>query len=933
MECRALNDPASLAQLIADLEDVPTRPWRDAAEVCLSQSVEDPGRKRLWVVPRDPRAGANPRLWLRQHPALLDELVDRTVVHTAIIFAGRFPEVAERHWIELRERTVTARSSTREARAGRRVRRDIRAISASSHLWVDRLRVSDEDGNIDERDRDDRLLRWGGRYWTSEMEGVYIPPNFQTLDEGSEKIADTARTNLLAARPSCLESGLIVMYGHGGVGKTFFLSRLAHGLTRATSASPTASIPVFVQLAGVLHRYALENWLSRNEFGMLTLGQITCLLRHGVIVPLLDALDEVVKGEARQGSEEFLDHLVQLVAGDTSGRGVLACRDYYLTTDRSLVRGRVHGSECCAELSIGPFDQKDTRRFIQARTGLSPDHASRWADALEDQARAIVGEEEELDVIRHPVVLDTLARYIRDLPPASRMTAVDEFHLSTSDIIGQIVDELLKRERQKHAPLWEETFSGRLQSESMDPFNPEKQRMVLRQLTLLVASDGTSQSSDEPNRREFRHGVFLSTRGVPETDSPREALEALLCQILDPPQVAASVAEKERPGIQSMAAKHLGEAYGGHILASTEPNRPHDLVFALRHRFYFDYFLADALLTEIQRAMMTGHGDELMDWCLDHHVGGPFDGCLDFLAWDPRVGREGVERLRQFFKSGQEVDDVLASYLLSLSLAVFLRRRVPGRARAIDFAQFAPARDIEFVLAREFLPEELSDFSVHSCSFPVVTLDSFDVTNVTVESCDFQSLRIIGSPRSRISRCHLIDVECELLTFDGTIALSETELDVEGDIVVGEGARVELYNCALGERVERSLEEARAAGADIIIKSPKPLERLPSFVTTQSPGRRFVSRLMSLLRKEGHTEFAVYMYKLRDRTPGTDPQFSEALEVLQRRGVVYVIGPMVLMTPQGAAEMYQPRLFNKPDYDPHDDCWKPIIEELDEVLT
>jgi hypothetical protein len=29
---------------------------------------------------------------------------------------------------------------------------------------------------------------------------------------------------------------------------------------------------------------------------------------------------------------------------------------------------------------------------------------------------------------------------------------------------------------------------------------------------------------------------------------------------------------------------------------NTEPNLPDDLVFALRHRFYFDYFLAAALI-------------------------------------------------------------------------------------------------------------------------------------------------------------------------------------------------------------------------------------------------------------------------------------------------------------------------------------------------
>lgn len=90
---------------------------------------------------------------------------------------------------------------------------------------------------------------------------------------------------------------------------------------------------------------------------------------------------------------------------------------------------------------------------------------------------------------------------------------------------------------------------------------------------------------------------------------------------------------------------------------------------------------------------------------------------------------------------------------------------------------------------------------------------------------------------------------------------------------------------------------------------------------------------MSILRKEGHSDFAVYIYKLRDKTPGTDEQFSRALAVLRQRGCVETRDPMVFMTTEGAAEMYRPRLLGKVGYDSHDEYWEPIIEELDAVLA
>src|SRR3989338_9228743 len=461
MQCAAFCDPQNLIQLISELELEKHSTWRRAALICKSRSQEDPGRSRLWIVPTDARAGANAELWVKENREIFDEMVNQSVVQTSVVFAGALPAEIGRHRIEVHSRT--------EGRGVRHTVRGIRTLSAPLHVWVDRLKTFSERGDIDVKARKDRLHNWAAAKWTKEKEAVYVPPNLQVTAETPGKLGEAARECLLAKKPTPIEKGFVVIYGSGGAGKTFFLDRIGERLVSAAIQDLTSSIPVLVQLAGILHRDALENWLSRNGFGMLTLDQLGTLLRWGVIVPLLDALDEVVKGDARQGSDEFLDHIFAFARDEGKARGLLACRDYYLTTDRAVVRDRAQAN-MFPQLLIGSFTAQDTRRFLQVRTGLPPEHASKWAETLERQAMQVVGEESEWEVIRHPVVLDTLAEYITRLPAGSQVAAAEEFRLSRQDIFGNIVDELLKREQQKLTNLWRESFEGELHADWMNPF-------------------------------------------------------------------------------------------------------------------------------------------------------------------------------------------------------------------------------------------------------------------------------------------------------------------------------------------------------------------------------------------------------------------------------------------------------------------------------
>jgi hypothetical protein len=928
MECKALVTSESLARLIAELDGTDCNQWRDAAFVCLSPSREEPGRKRLWVIPLGIQPGTNVGVWIKDHQELFNELVNQSVANTTVVFPGDWPKKVERHPIDITSTEV----GTKEKSRRRSIRRTIRATSATGHIWIDRMRIHTNDGELDDENRRQKLNTWAGKQWKKEDEDIYIQANLLPADSQEENTQDI-KDGLLAAKPEIPSGKFIVVYGQGGAGKTFFLSRLAHQLSRSALQDVGACIPVFVQLRGILHKYALENWLARTGFGTFTLSQLTILLKHGVIVPILDALDEVVKGEARIGSDEFLDHVFGQAKSGGTASGVLACRDYYLTAERAVVHDRASRANF-PQLLIGLFDQQDTRRYLQVRTGLPPEHASRWAYALEREAREIVGGEAELDVIRHPVVLATLAQHITNLPDNSRVLAADDFHLTRTDIFGNIVDELLKRERLKHAPLWEEAFAGRLTSEWMDPFSPEKQRTVLRELTLIVARDGGNPPNiDEDGRGELRHGIFRSTKDVPQGKDRRDVLEKLMPRVAGHPQAATTISEEEKGDVESEARKHLAEAYAAHILANTEPDLPDDLVFALRHRFYFDYFVADALIEQLELALSAKSGEGFVNWCMTHHVSDAFATSLDFLSWDTRVTRSGVERLNSYFAE-QGVDPVLSSYLCSLALSIFLRHGYSQNERQAGYLQFAKTLDSEILLVKEFLPKELSDFGIVSSSFPTLILDGVDLRNVEIVSSDFQSFQISGNP-SKITNCVFSDVDCKELRLSGNVIFTGTVLDIDGAVVILPTTRVEMYNCTVAAALQKQLQSAQSAGTDIRMNNVTVLE-VPSEPSptrmSRTVGRRFVNKLMTLLRKEGHSDFAVLQDKLRTKTPGTDSQFAEAVRILIDRGCIERSGAMLVMSEVGASHMYRPQFMGRPGYDAHESYWDPIVRELDGVL-
>jgi hypothetical protein len=353
-----------------------------------------------------------------------------------------------------------------------------------------------------------------------------------------------------------------------------------------------------------------------------------------------------------------------------------------------------------------------------------------------------------------------------------------------------------------------------------------------------------------------------------------------------------------------------------------------NLVFALRHRFYFDYLLSNALLVQLEHALAGQPASTFVDWMLRQHVADSFSTCLDFLPWHTRVAKDGVARFSEFFAQETGFDEVLGSYLASLALAVFLRRDVGEGERLVSRLRLDHKADAEILLVKELLPNEVSQLTVAYCSFPQLILEGMDLRSVKLDSCEFKRLRLCDMTISEST----FGIDTPQLELTGKVTFSRCCLDVRGEIGVAEDAEVRLFECQLSDGTFLTFRASASVGRNVLLSHCKRMEVTRPEERGPTNGRRFVNKLMVLLRKEGHAQFGVYYFKLRAMTPGTDEQFAAAVDILESAGIVRKVGDMVLVTKSGMGEMYDPRLMGGNGYDSKAEFWNSVVHDLDSII-
>src|ERR1700732_691069 len=210
-QAKALTDGETLASLFSKLEPDAERlsqfsGSRSLAAGFVLRSRDDPGQRILYIIARKPPVTRmDPPRWIADNFKEVDPLLVTNggkISHCNVIIPGSWPDKAYRE---------------------RRGAATVRLTSAVHHLWVDRLRVHDATGEMDVSRRASLMQRLGGR-WSAEEEKRFTAPAMAEV--AGDHVAQVAQM-LPQPHPDVASGGVTVVYGPGGIGKTFFLRRIA----------------------------------------------------------------------------------------------------------------------------------------------------------------------------------------------------------------------------------------------------------------------------------------------------------------------------------------------------------------------------------------------------------------------------------------------------------------------------------------------------------------------------------------------------------------------------------------------------------------------------------------------------------------------------------------------------------------------------------
>ncbi len=561
------------------------------------------------------------------------------------------------------------------------------------------------------------------------------------------------------------------------------------------------------------------------------------LIEEGIIVPVLDALDELVRGQAREGSRMFLNRLGQSFG--PRARGVLSSRDYYLNLD-PLVRDEL--GDRASYLTVGYFNRQGRRRYIQVRTGLSSDHAARWAHQLETQAKRRLSARatKRSPPGRPPSLLDAFCQMIEAIPDAKRANEAATFQLRSPNIFGEILERVLTREHtEKFLPSWRGNgYESQLADRWKDPFTPALQQLILRRIVLMVAqrggTDALKHSAEDQRYARLRHGLFSFS----ETEEPL-TLQQIIIEELGEPEAEPHVPESERRRC-AHAVDVVVEAIRSHTLADTQPDQPKGLVFATRHRAYFDYFLAQAVLDELISSLVPNHqlDENFVLWCIEHNIvehseqkeAPPFASCLDFVLWHREELADAVEETARYLgpePAEADFSEELASYICSLALALLLRYgQQRGGTQLVGF-DAASDRQCTISVNADIVPT-IKNLRIDSCLFPDLTVDNVDIVDVDVVDSELRSLRLDGALKwERVS----LSAQIDELVLGGRAELENCILDVHGagadnpQLDLGRDTKVTMRGCSLSPVLyERLHDLSRDHGTWLQLSDCKPIE-------------------------------------------------------------------------------------------------------------
>jgi hypothetical protein len=352
------------------------------------------------------------------------------------------------------------------------------------------------------------------------------------------------------------------------------------------------------------------------------------------------------------------------------------------------------------------------------------------------------------------------------------------------------------------------------------------------------------------------------------------------------------------------------------------------LVFATRNKAYFEYFLAQELVNKVHDALESGDATKIVDWSDEHYIFSDFQDALQFVLWDHRVTTEGYEKLSNIFAGEIASDDTIASYCISLGLALALLRSSAGnQVVSLRDLSLAPDPQWKLELLSELLPA-ISLVNLETVSIPFFTIHEARLHKIRLANCDFKQLKLVGC---KVYEVEFKDVTCSSIHLEGEVTFHECFLQISDIEHLEIKGTVHFTSCHISESLSQALQGevgVRTENCEYIPDEDSGIE-----LAGLSKGSRFLHKLMSLLRKHGKSTWGVFIHKLRGKS-GIERNFDEVLDFLSARKIITVEQETVILNPEIETYMFDgKRRDGMRTIDDYPEFWTPIVNGINHILN
>lgn len=740
------------------------------------------------------------------------------------------------------------------------------------------------------------------------------------------------------------EESFVILFGLGGLGKTTLIMSTCRALWKGFLSYEHSMVPTFVPLGNMPSgAYGLAPHIASFELfsKRLTASSIDALTKAGLLVVFLDAFDEHLKFATKAQATRLLQDLRETYSR-TNAKIIITSRDYYLESDK--IFDRILGPET-SRFRLRALDSSQRREFIRLKLvsnhertdlpRLSEEKALAWASALEEQVGALgqQGVQGIDQLVGHALFLLAFCDYVTQVEAGTIAPLTiesdanplrpDEFKLRSDGLFDDVVRLITDREARDKSK-WDVAIYGELQPEWHDnPFLSEKQTAFFAEITRRMVLE----DNHRPSPSNLRPGMPPVERLV------AESLTALKLV----PQAKPTLEKQAREEVELEALSTIVEFYKNHPLVDGHGHGfDGETAFAFRHESYLDFFVKQYLVSRFSSAVgrLKTAGEnisgakELEDLVVELYYTkllARASNAMYFLCWDDRALSKLRTGLRSLFVSEGITHlspDIFSTVLQYSLLFVKLYQELRNKNVTFDGLFLHPGTNDEVIISGEDFNPLLNGITLSLCSMGHIRL-----SNTTFRDC------------------HLIGVSIELLALEGTVTFeggtlylvpqdlpSGSEVTLEDSIYLANGeCTVVLRNVTIHESTLAALEYVeRTTGNLTIVREGLLVEDFEEESSDRlSPGRRFIDKLMSMMRKHGRPEFGVMARKVLGRTHVPRDRENEVLEVLENAGIIQNLDGF--LTLKNETFMYHPKGLGR-TWEAVSDMWEPLITEIDTII-